>query len=163
MGTGFEHRAGGVLPKAPMRTGATYRTIFRVHRRRPDETTMKAPPRLLDSAYRSPLAAGFLGAFMHLANPASERLRRGVANRLLPSVERDPRRRGVHQRSPMVVYWALALCQESCRLRCAKRCSWPFGGSGRGVRRLLRVGLHDRTLSPWNTPLSIVQMIRPTC
>ena len=117
MGTGFEHTALAVFTTlAPMGAGAFIALAYAFFVGAPDDAAAKR----LDRWTALPLvvlAVGFLGAFMHLASPLNAF---GVFTGVGSSPLSNEILVGVAFAALAVVYW------ESCRLRCANRCSWRW-------------------------------------
>ena len=138
MGTGFEHTALAVFTTlAPMGAGAFIALAYAFIAGAPDETAAKR----LDCWTALPLAvlaAGFLGAFMHLASPLNAF--------------------GVVFAAVAVVYWALALAGKlSSTLR--KPLLVALAALAVVFAAFCGLAYMMYTIPTWNTPLSIVQMI----
>lgn len=155
MGSGFEHAALAVFTTlAPMGAGAFIALAYAFIAGSLDEASAKR----LDRWTALPLAvlaAGFVGAFMHLASPLNAF---GVFAGVGSSPLSNEILVGVAFALVALVYWALALT----------------GKLGAGARKALLVALAALavvfaafcglaylmyTIPTWNTPLSVVQML----
>ena len=155
MGTGFEHTALAVFTTlAPMGAGAFIALAYAFIAGAPDETAAKR----LDCWTALPLAvlaAGFLGAFMHLASPLNAF---GVFAGIGSSPLSNEILVGVVFAAVAVVYWALALAGKlSSTLR--KALLVALAALAVVFAAFCGLAYMMYTIPTWNTPLSIVQMI----
>ena len=154
MGAGFEHTAlAGFTTLAPMGAGAFIALAYAFFVGAPDEAATKR----LDRWTALPLAvlaAGFLGAFMHLASPLNAF---GVFTGVGSSPLSNEILVGVAFAALAVAYWVLALAGKlspSVRkgLLAALVVLAVVFAAFCGLAYMMY------TIPTWNTPLSIVQM-----
>lgn len=154
MGTGFEHTALAVFTTlAPMGAGAFIALAYAFAVGKPDEEAA----RRLDRWTALPLAvlaAGFVGAFTHLASPLNAF---GVFAGVGSSPLSNEVLAGVVFAALAVVYWVLALAGK---LSAGARTGPLAVLSALAVVFAVFCGLAYMmyTIPTWNTPLSIVQM-----
>lgn len=155
MGTGFEHTALAVFTTlAPMGAGAFIALAYAFAVGKPDEEAA----RRLDRWTALPLAvlaAGFVGAFTHLASPLNAF---GVFAGVGSSPLSNEVLAGVVFAALAVVYWVLAL---TGKLSAGARTGLLAVLSVLAVVFAVFCGLAYMmyTIPTWNTPLSIVQMV----
>ena len=155
MGTGFEHTALAVFTTlAPMGAGAFIALAYAFAVGKPDEEAA----RRLDRWTALPLAvlaAGFVGAFTHLASPLNAF---GVFAGVGSSPLSNEVLAGVVFAALAVVYWVLAL---TGKLSAGARTGPLAVLSALAVVFAVFCGLAYMmyTIPTWNTPLSIVQMV----
>ena len=155
MGTGFEHTALAVFTTlAPMGAGAFIALAYAFAVGKPDEEAA----RRLDRWTALPLAvlaAGFVGAFTHLASPLNAF---GVFAGVGSSPLSNEVLAGVVFAALAVVYWVLALAGK---LSAGARTGLLAVLSALAVVFAVFCGLAYMmyTIPTWNTPLSIVQMV----
>lgn len=155
MGTGFEHTALAVFTTlAPMGAGAFIALAYAFIAGAPDETAAKR----LDRWTALPLAvlaAGFLGAFMHLASPLNAF---GVFAGVGASPLSNEILVGVAFAGVAVVYWALALAGK-LPVKARKGLLIALSALAAVFAVFCGLAYMMYTIPTWNTPLSIVQMV----
>lgn len=155
MGTGFEHAALAVFTTlAPMGAGAFIALAYAFIFGAPDDAAAKR----LDRWTALPLvvlAAGFLGAFLHLASPLHAF---GVFTGVGSSPLSNEILVGVAFAALAVAYWALALAGK-LPLLLRKTLLVVLAVLAVAFAAFCGLAYMMYTIPTWNTPLSIVQMV----